>query len=407
MSRRPQRGRTLVVALACLLTTGGCAWLERSSVSSAPANVAGGGGSFGPSLSRSGRYVAFASDASDLVPGDTNHASDVFVRDHLVGTTERVGLTDADTQIPSGASGASISDDGRFVGFVTTTRLAAGDTDDVEDSYVRDRTTGATTLASVGPDGAPTPLAVRLATVSGDGRHVAFATVTTVPAGGEATGPFVRHLDLATTTAARLPAGITVAGSSVLPLDLDVSDDGSRVVYDATSAPDGSGFAAIADGNTGAHLETISTYFSNPGAIVPYPVAISGDGTRWAFVDNRGALDVDLDLTVGTVGSPTRDRITTRYSRAVWLSDDGTVVAWLLAGAPQRLGIRATAGGDVRVVSANAAGNAPVTASSGTLSGDGKWVAFSTSDPAVAPGDARGVTQVYTRSTGAPSPDPE
>src|SRR5438132_13627813 len=61
-----------------------------------------------PAISADGRFVAFYSAATNLVPGDTNGAKDVFVRDRLTGITERVGV---------GGSGYAVGADGRFAAF--------------------------------------------------------------------------------------------------------------------------------------------------------------------------------------------------------------------------------------------------------------------------------------------------
>lgn len=103
--------------IALLAAPSGCAWIERSSVSSAPKNLAGSAASITPSISQSGRYVAFASAAPNLVAGDTNRTTDVFVRDNVAKTTERVSLSDDDAQSPSFSDQPAISDDGRYVAF--------------------------------------------------------------------------------------------------------------------------------------------------------------------------------------------------------------------------------------------------------------------------------------------------
>ena len=68
-------------------------------------------------MSADGRYVAFGSDASNLVPGDTNHAGDVFVRDRRSGTTERVSVATGGTQANGASVSPAISADGRYVAF--------------------------------------------------------------------------------------------------------------------------------------------------------------------------------------------------------------------------------------------------------------------------------------------------
>lgn len=228
------RVRRALVISALLVTTAGCAWLERSSVSSAPANISGGAASTTPSLSQSGRYVAFASPSTDLVPADTNASADVFVRDNVTHATERVSLTDDDTQSVALSYEPSISDDGRYVAFTSNAQLGSGDTDSVADVYVRDRQAGTTTLVSVNPDGGATPYAASRPVISGDGRAVAFATSTAVvePPVVIPFGPLVRHLDAATTTSMIDPGG------PVVPGDYDLSDDGARMPSSSSRSTD-------------------------------------------------------------------------------------------------------------------------------------------------------------------------
>ena len=129
-------GALILVAVAL----SGCAWLERSSVASAPADSVGNAASSAPSLSQSGRYVAFTSSASNLVAGDTNGVSDVFVRDNVAHTTERVSLGANGVQANGASTGPDISDDGRYVAFASdATNLAAADANHVTDLFVRDR----------------------------------------------------------------------------------------------------------------------------------------------------------------------------------------------------------------------------------------------------------------------------
>lgn len=110
---------------------------------------AANGNSRSPSVSDDGNYVAFASDANNLVPGDTNAVSDVFLRDRAAGTTIRIEPPDGCTTggaaaiQPTGFSDTpSISGDGRFVAFVSlAANFVADDTNGVADIFVFDRTT--------------------------------------------------------------------------------------------------------------------------------------------------------------------------------------------------------------------------------------------------------------------------
>jgi len=131
---------------------------ERVSVADLTGEQANGPAACVPALSDDGRYVAFASYASNLVPGDANGKCDVFVRDRFLGLTELVSMT------PTGAAGngdsggdswrLSISADGRYVGFASrASNLVVGDTNGAWDVFVRDRQEGTTTLMSVSTEG--------------------------------------------------------------------------------------------------------------------------------------------------------------------------------------------------------------------------------------------------------------
>ena len=88
-----------------------------------------GGGSYTPAISTDGRFVAFYSFATDLVGGDTNGFVDIFVHDRQTGTTERVSVATGGGQATGGSLVPAISADGRFVAFYSdATNLVSGDT---------------------------------------------------------------------------------------------------------------------------------------------------------------------------------------------------------------------------------------------------------------------------------------
>ena len=128
-------------------------------------------------MSADGRYVVFSSWATNLVSGDTNGGTDVFVRDTAAGTTSRVSVSSSEAQANGWSGGPSISPDGRFVTFVSTaTNLVSGDTNGVEDVFVRDLLNGTTIRASVGASGAQANGTSYDASISSDGRYVAFTS---------------------------------------------------------------------------------------------------------------------------------------------------------------------------------------------------------------------------------------
>lgn len=137
--------------------------------------------SFNPSLSHDGRFVAFSSEASNLVPDDTNGDLDAFVHDRVSGKTSRVSLTHEGTEIDGDSfinlNVSAISADGRYVAFSSLGRnVAPADTNRVLDVFVRDRVEGTTELisrSSLGEVGNDHSFS---AAISADGRFVAFGS---------------------------------------------------------------------------------------------------------------------------------------------------------------------------------------------------------------------------------------
>ena len=135
-------------------------------------------GSLQAAISGDGRYVAFTSDATNLVPGDTNGLVDVFVHDRLTGATQRVSVRSDGSQVPPdnfndmNTAYPSISADGRYVTFVSQRSLTS---DDVNGQmlYLYDRSTGQTELVSKATDGTPAGNA-EYGPISDDGRYVVF-----------------------------------------------------------------------------------------------------------------------------------------------------------------------------------------------------------------------------------------
>jgi Tol biopolymer transport system component len=150
--------------------------LRRASVSSAGTHA--NGLSESPVLSGDGRYVAFASYANNLVPGDTNTFRDIFVHDRLTRVTTRVNVSSEGKQADIAGGSFSISTDGRYVAFSSpATNLVAGDTNFFSDVFVHDRQTGETTRVSVDGFGRETDRGSSdVPTLSGDGRFVAFGS---------------------------------------------------------------------------------------------------------------------------------------------------------------------------------------------------------------------------------------
>lgn len=171
-----------------------------------PAGRTGNGGSWSPSVNSDGRYVAFLSSASDLIPGDTNGSTDVFVRDRQYGVTTRVSLAaDGAERIGDCLGAPDISADGRFVAFATEAALTPEDTDGLVSVYVRDLELRTTRLVSVSTAGTSANAPAGGVTISGDGRYVAFTTRAGNLAGGDTDGRddlYVRDTRASTTVLA-------------------------------------------------------------------------------------------------------------------------------------------------------------------------------------------------------------
>ena len=212
---------------------------RRVSVSSAGAQA--DQSSSQPAISANGRFVAFVSVAANLVPGDTNGVGDVFVHDLLTSTTRRVSLATGGFQAETGAStGPALSGDGRYVAFDSgASDLVPNDTNEASDAFVRDRRSGTTRRVNVGPGGIQSNGQVggRVA-ISADGRLVAFNSNATNLVPGDTNGTydvFIHDRDTDTTRRVSVgPGGVQGNGFSFPPT---LSADGHFVAFpsDATN----------------------------------------------------------------------------------------------------------------------------------------------------------------------------
>lgn len=153
---------------------------ERVSVSSSETQANSGAVNQQSGVSADGRWVVFSGTATNLVTGDTNATSDIFLRDRLNGTTSRISVSSSGVQA-NGASGyPGISDDGRFVIYDSVaSNLVAGDSNGDSDIFLYDRLSGTTSRVSVTSGGAQGNGASRLAKISSSGEYVVFESDAT------------------------------------------------------------------------------------------------------------------------------------------------------------------------------------------------------------------------------------
>lgn len=148
---------------------------ERVSVNNA--GVGGDGSSLIPAISDDGRYVAFDSDATNLVATDTNNRRDVFVHDRATGVTRRVSLDSFGNSVALGGQGVSISGDGRYIAYQSwSSELVANDTNRSSDVFVHDQTNGTVRRVSVNSAGEQADGSSFGPQLSSDGRYIAFTS---------------------------------------------------------------------------------------------------------------------------------------------------------------------------------------------------------------------------------------
>ena len=392
-------------------------------------------------ISSNGRYVCFDSFASNLVAGGTGNIRHVFVRDMLAGTTEVASVGPGSAQGNDDSLSSAITPDGRFVVFASfATNLIIGDTNGVADTFVRDRQNGTTARISIATSGAQGDLGVGLLpTISSDGSRVAFYSYATnmVPNDGNGTTDvFLRDLSASRTALVSHGARSGNAGSEA-PV---VSADGSLVAFrsDASDLVDGDVNGAsdvfVRDESSGT-IELISVAMNggdaNGSSYVP---AMTPDGRFVAFASNATNLvpgdtnstyDVFLrDRQLGTTErisvatNGTQGNSTSGYfpdtcnpscppsSLGISITPDGRFVAFgsLAFNLDPRGGqqcqayVRDRQAGTTELVSLSSTGAYGLGFNQlPSITPDGRYVVFTSDAPNLVPGDTNGVDDIFLR----------
>jgi len=322
--------------------------------------------SYGVSISANGRFVAFQSEATNLVPGDTNAVMDVFVRDRRKGTTTRVSVNSAGDEGNHESTDPSVSQNGRFVAFQSfATNLVPGDLNNDFDVFVHDRKTGATTRVS---DRGLAP------SISASGRFVAFESDADnlVPDDTNGTRDIFLH-DRKT--------GAT-----------------TRVSIDSTGGQaDDASFEACVSGN--GRFVAFRSYASN---------LVEGDlnGKRDVFVHDRKrgtTTRVSVDSEGGEGNGSSRLPSLSRNGRMVaFHSDASNLVEGDLNGFSDVFVHDRKSGVTSRVSVGSAGGEGNAGSFLGRLSANGRSVAFESQASNLVEGDVAGFSDVFLhrRKTG-------
>jgi Tol biopolymer transport system component len=327
------------------------------------------GYSYQPTISGDGRFVAFQSAASNLVPGDTNRMVDVFVRDLAQRSTTRVSVGNYGEQADGDSIGeaAGISGHGRYVAFSSRAgNLVALDRNDAADVFVRDTVARTTRRVSVSSAGAEADGHSDNPSISDDGRYVTFSSTATNLVTDDTNGRYdvFRH-DLRTGATIRVSVtadGRQLTGESGTD---DVNADGSVVAFSSAAPELSPGRQPAASDVYVRNLRTGTVTLASPAVRstpaenrVSYVLGISDDGTAVAIYSND-------DLAPGPPGP-----------YAVFIRD-------LVTGTTRAAGPFADAEHQAEQLG-------------GALSGDGRVTAFSSAAP-LDPGDTNDLTDVYRR----------
>jgi Tol biopolymer transport system component len=389
-----------------------------------------------PSISADGRYVAFASGATNLVSGDTNWSADVFVRDRQSGTTERVSVDSLGAQGNGTSVAPSISADGRYVAFSSLASLVSGDTNFDDDVFVHDRQGGTTERVSVDSFGTQGNSDSYAPSISADGRYVAFWSRATNLVGGDTNGAydvFIRDRQSGTTERVSIDSlGAQGNGDSRYP---SISADGRYVAFHSVATNlvggDTNGWldVFVRDRQSGTTERVSVDSFGAQGNGESLAPSISADGRYVAFTsaasnlvsgDTNGAPDVFVRdrqsatterVNIDSLGAQGND--SSSESRAPSISADGRYVAFhgdatnLVSGDTNGRAdvfVRDRQSGTTERVSIDSLGaQGNVGSYDPSISADGRYVAFHSVATNLVSGDTNGFVDVFVRDRCGPA----
>jgi len=388
----------------------------------------GDGDSAAAVLSSNGRFVAFTSSAGNLVAGDTNRTTDIFVRDLALGVVRRISVSTAGGQADGPSYLPSISGDGHVVVFRSyATNLVPGDTNGVSDILVRDLAAGTTVRANSAAGGGQANGDSIFSTVTPDGRQVAFdSTASNLVAGdtNRTSDVFVR--DLAAGTVRRVSLGSAGTQSNGHSYHPALSADGSRIAFDSTATNLAPGVTTeswrevyVRDLSTGVTALASGDSTGHPGGAFSGDPSISADGRRVEFASDSARLvpgdtngyDIFVhDLATGAMRRVTVDSaggqadgdtvsasISADGTRVIFRSDAANLVPGDTNGAAD-IFVHDLSSGATSRVSVGDHGQADASSYyAPALSADGRCALFSSSASNLVPNDTNGRDDVFVR----------
>jgi len=345
-------------------------------VSLTPGPSTANGDSDDPAISSDGRYVAFTSLASDIVPGDTNGTYDVFRRDLLTGTTIRISVATAGAEANNYSFRPAISADGRQVAFHSdASNLVAGDTNGTRDCFLHDCLTGVTTRVSLSATGTQADAASALQDISDDGTQVLFLSVATnlVPGAYNGWGQlYVRDLNVVTTElVSKSSAGVPAAPPTFSSIAGTISGDGRWVAFNSFAAN-------LVSGDTNS-AHDVFLHDRNLGTTTRVSLTAAG-------------LQSIYGGTIPSLGSDGRFVAFQSVSNDLVANDNNGVEDVFVRDTLLASTIRVSLGAGS--VESNGASMVPL---GGCISADGRFVAFHSEGTNLVAGDANGRRDVFVR----------
>lgn len=185
-----------------------------------------------------GRYLVFSSDATNLVPGDTNGRTDVFMKDMQSGVVSRLSTNSSGTQGNNISTDPKITADGRYVTFSSVaSNLVAGDTNGATDVFLRDTLTNTTTRVSTNSSGTQANDSSNNSSITPDGRYLLFDSHATNLVAGDTNGvPDLFRKDLQTGTVTRVNTSSSGTAANATVTNSSISDDGRYVLFDSSAS---------------------------------------------------------------------------------------------------------------------------------------------------------------------------